>query len=408
MATESPTITRVVLENYKSIAVCDVTLNRLTFLVGPNGSGKSNFLDALHFVADALRTTISQAVNQRGGIDDLICRAPGLLRDKGRPHQFSMQLELALPDGATATYAFSVASLTPGQVLIEEEVCEVRPPTADALPARFHRKRSKVTNNVTPSPLAVSPDRLYLVNASGLPQFGPVYEALNQMIFYNLNPASFRVPQQLEAGAHLAADGSNIASILRRFEQTYPRINDRVQQYLAQIVPGLHSVRVRAVPPYLTLQFHMQSEDGQYYEDFAASSMSDGTLRALGVLVALFQSGAGDTSPALVAIEEPEAALHPGATAVLLDALRDASEDLQVIVTTHSADILDDKDVAAGAVLAAVSRDGVTILGPMDDADRSVVRDRLYTVGELMRQGVLTPEPPPATGAVGTWLAGAR
>jgi len=55
-----------------------------------------------------------------------------------------------------------------------------------------------------------------------------------------------------------------------------------------------------------------------------------------------------------------------------------------------------------------VSRDGVTILGPMDDADRSVVRDRLYTVGELMRQGVLTPEPPPATGAVATALAGAR
>ena len=408
MATESPTITRVVLENYKSIAVCDVTLNRLTFLVGPNGSGKSNFLDALHFVADALRTTISQAVNQRGGIDDLICRAPGLLRDKGRPHQFAMQLELALPDGATATYAFSVASPTPGQVLIEEEVCEVRPPTADALPARFHRKRSKVTNNVTPSPLAVSPDRLYLVNASGLPHFGPVYEALNQMIFYNLNPTSFRVPQQLEAGAHLAADGSNIASILRRFEQAYPRINDRVQQYLAQIVPGLHSVHVRPVQSYLALQFHMQSEDGQCYEDFAASSMSDGTLRALGVLVALFQSGAGDTPPALVAIEEPEAALHPGATAILLDALRDASEDVQVIVTTHSADILDDKDVAAGAILAAVSRDGVTILGPMDDADRSVVRDRLYTVGELMRQGVLTPEPPPAMGIVDSALAGVR
>ncbi|WP_343414230.1 AAA family ATPase [Candidatus Amarolinea dominans] len=48
---------RVVLQNYKSIAGCDVQLGPLTFLVGPNGAGKSNFLDALRFVADALRTS---------------------------------------------------------------------------------------------------------------------------------------------------------------------------------------------------------------------------------------------------------------------------------------------------------------------------------------------------------------
>ena len=48
-------LTRVVLRNYKSIAACDVSPAQLTFLVGPNGSGKSNFLDALRFVADAVR-----------------------------------------------------------------------------------------------------------------------------------------------------------------------------------------------------------------------------------------------------------------------------------------------------------------------------------------------------------------
>ena len=52
---------RVVLRNYKSIAACDVSLAQLSFLVGPNGSGKSNFLDALRFVADALRFSIDHA-----------------------------------------------------------------------------------------------------------------------------------------------------------------------------------------------------------------------------------------------------------------------------------------------------------------------------------------------------------
>jgi len=46
-----PFISRVRLENYKSIESCDVWLSPLTVLVGPNGSGKSNFLDALSFTA---------------------------------------------------------------------------------------------------------------------------------------------------------------------------------------------------------------------------------------------------------------------------------------------------------------------------------------------------------------------
>ena len=55
MGADRRLLTRVVLRNYKSIAACDVSPAQLTFLVGPNGSGKSNFLDALRFVADAVR-----------------------------------------------------------------------------------------------------------------------------------------------------------------------------------------------------------------------------------------------------------------------------------------------------------------------------------------------------------------
>lgn len=60
-------LTRVVLRNYKSIAACDVSPAQLTFLVGPNGSGKSNFLDALRFVADAVRFSLDHALRDRGG-----------------------------------------------------------------------------------------------------------------------------------------------------------------------------------------------------------------------------------------------------------------------------------------------------------------------------------------------------
>ena len=65
MATERRLLTRVLLRNYKSIAACDVSPAQLSFLVGPNGSGKSNFLDALRFVADALRFSIDHALRNR-------------------------------------------------------------------------------------------------------------------------------------------------------------------------------------------------------------------------------------------------------------------------------------------------------------------------------------------------------
>jgi predicted ATPase len=55
-------MTRIVLRNYKSIAACDVSPAQLCFLVGPNGSGKSNFLDAIRFVADALRFSPDHAL----------------------------------------------------------------------------------------------------------------------------------------------------------------------------------------------------------------------------------------------------------------------------------------------------------------------------------------------------------
>ena len=60
-------IRRVVLRNYKSIGNCDVHLRALTYLVGQNGAGKSNFLDALHFVRDALAGSLDNAINERGG-----------------------------------------------------------------------------------------------------------------------------------------------------------------------------------------------------------------------------------------------------------------------------------------------------------------------------------------------------
>ena len=124
--------------------------------------------------------------------------------------------------------------------------------------------------------------------------------------------------------------------------------------------------------------------------------MSDGTLRALGVLVALFQADNGRAHRVpLVGIEEPEIGLHPAAAGVLRDSLRDASRNTQVIVTSHSPDLLDDKDIPAEWIMPVNAEKGVTTIALVDDAGRTAIRNRLYTAGELLRLNELRPETRP-------------
>ena len=111
-AADSRLVTRVRLRNYKSIAACDVRPAPLSFLVGPNGSGKSNFLDALRFVAEALRFSLEHALRERGGIPEV--------RRRGRPNHFGIRLDLQLPR-AEGWYAFRVGAKARGGYGVQQE-----------------------------------------------------------------------------------------------------------------------------------------------------------------------------------------------------------------------------------------------------------------------------------------------
>ena len=85
----------------------------------------------------------------------------------------------------------------------------------------FEWNRARWRETTQPGPAAAI-DRLYLVNASGLPAFRPVYEALSRMGFYSLNPDSMRDLQSPDAGDLLARDGSHIASVLAQLKKNNP------------------------------------------------------------------------------------------------------------------------------------------------------------------------------------------
>jgi predicted ATPase len=379
---ESTFVTRIVLKNYKSIAACDVRLRPLQFLVGPNGAGKSNFIDALRFVAEALRTSLEHALRERGGINEV------RRRSGGHPTYFGIRLDFALPAGSTGHYAFRIGARPRGGYEVQYEECILRLASVPSRKEYFRVENGKVTTSVPVAPAAAT-DRLYLVNASGVAFFRPVYEAFSNMGFYNLNPDRIRDLQPPDPGKLLARDGSNLASVLAQLN-----FNDkqRIEEYLAKVVPGVYGVDVKVIGPKETLEFRQQVAGSKYPWRFLAINMSDGTLRVLGILIALFQANHEEKKVPLVGIEEPEVALHPAAAGVLLDSLRDASFRKQVIVTSHSPDLLDDDKLDTDSILAVVAEEGTTQIGPLDDAGRSALRDRLYTAGELLRLNQLSPD----------------
>ena len=61
-------------------------------------------------------------------------------------------------------------------------------------------------------------------------------------------------------------------------------------------------------------------------------------------------------------------------------------------MTSHSPDLLDNSDIPIEALLAVSNQDGLTQIGPIDAAGRDVLREKLFTPGELLRQNQLAPD----------------
>lgn len=380
-------ITRVVIKNYKSIAGCDVSLAPLQFLVGRNGAGKSNFLDALAFVRDAIADNLEHAFNVRQGLNQV------RRRSGGHPQNFGIRLEFNLPDGkgTKGSFAFELTSKKGQAFHIKEEMAELLTP---GLPLKsYHIKNGKIDSpyagkNMPP----VVRDRLYLQNIGGHDEYRLLFDALRTMGIYNINPREMVRPLPPEIKTLLKEDGSNIATILSVLT---PESKEVIQGYMKKIVPfvsDFNSANMGSAWKYV--EFSQEVKSQKHPWRFFPVNMSDGTLRALGILVALLQKQKGDSNsfPALVGIEEPETALHARASGALLDALEKASQTRQVIVTTHSTEILDNKIITPDKILPVALFDSETCINNIDKASKEMLEQHLTTAGELLRQDILRPD----------------
>lgn len=375
-------ISRVVVKNFKSIGYCEVKLGSLTYLVGANGSGKSNFVDALHFVRDALSGSLDNALNERGGI------AQVRRRSSGHPNHFGIRLDFVLPDGEKGYYAFNVGAISGGGYEVQNEECVI---AGVGKGPYFNVEKGELKSTSEESFPSVTSDRLALVSVSGMKTFRPVFDGLVLMGFYNLNPKVMKELQKPQDGRLLKPFGDNVASVIAHLERIAPDQKVKIEEYLQVVAPMVESFERKQIGPMETIEFRQAMAGAKHPWKFFAQNMSDGTLRALGVLTALFQANK-DYAPTLIAIEEPETALHPAASGALRDALKEASTETQVIVTSHSPELLDDFNIDSDSIVAVTSQGGETAMAPIDEKSRDAVRDHLFSVGELLKLDRISPD----------------
>jgi predicted ATPase len=407
---------RVRIRGYKSIAFCDVTLEPLTILVGRNASGKSNFLDALAFLRDLMEMSAAAAVNTRKGWGSLHCRT-------GSPSFIEMGIEAtfaSLQSKWNADYSFSLQVAPQNQIRVRHESLNL----TQSLPGHdrhcgYHVSEGRLEwigeehfeedsewtskedvahdfgSNKLEDPRFFKqwrPDRLVL-SVIGTQPFVDFAEGLRASGVYNFHPPAIRSHQPSATAPILKCDGANLARAIEGLREIEPDTVTRIKQYMKAIVPEIAEFYRQEYGDFETVRFNLNARGGQSPLKLDASSMSDGTLRVLAALVAAFQIVLPSGFPGFIGIEEPETSLHPAALRALVDALDEATLRTQILLTTHSADILDNPAILPENVRVVQMVDGQTVIAPVDEASVEIVRQKLDTLGGLERQNQLEPDP---------------
>ncbi|MFH1117169.1 MAG: AAA family ATPase, partial [Pseudomonadota bacterium] len=96
--------------------------------------------------------------------------------------------------------------------------------------------------------------------------------------------------------------------------------------------------------------------------------------------------------PKVVGIEEPEASIHPALLEMIMEILMLESAGKQVLITTHSPEVLDQKELSDSQIRMVYLKKGQTMIAPLSDANRDIIRERLYSPGELLKMNEIQPD----------------
>lgn len=389
MDTPRPLLTRLRAENVRSFARLDLELGPLTVLVGPNGAGKSNVVELLRFLRDASAAGLAEALaRQRGWAsfcrnDSLLTKVEAILEVDQSILNYSVRLteeygairvlherleisgayeaDIFLRGGVFGSSLDSLAALGRG----ESDLSLVRP---NGLVSRLHDPHDRT-----------GPDDDAALGVAQLHY--RAFAAVRDVLVYNPAPSILRDQIQRTDSAYvLKEDLSNLGAILLAIRET--PFGDEVDRALALLVDGVTAYRVLQAGSTLVPQILYGPDDARNLD-----LESDGTIRLVAILAALYQP----VPPSLIVLEEPEMGLHPGVLGALAEIIDEATLRMQVLVTTHSPDLIDRFDPDVIRIVEKVN--GESVIGRVDPEQRDLIHKRLYRPSELMRIRGLVREP---------------
>lgn len=371
-------LTMLEISNYRSLGA-DVRLNlgELTVLVGPNGAGKSNITDAFQFLADCMHLGLEGAITKRGGMASV-----GRF-SAGRPFNVRVSAHVR-GDGFIGRYTFSVENESKGEYRVVAEEAEV---VETASGRRYGFLIQDGSWQAGPSELRpkVGGRSLALPLVAADERFAGLADELRSMAVYDIFPGDLREPQKYDPTKPMHKRGTNWTSIL--CDQPDDSWKPDMVTVLHKLTGDIEDMKIESLGGFLVARFRHTS-DSKREKWFDSSQESNGTLRVAGILTALLQQ----PTPSPVAIEEPELTVHPGALEVVLDYVRQAASGGQVVLTTHSPELLDKLDVATVRVVE--KRAGETQIQPLAEGQREAVRRGLLSLGEVLRTEGLQQEIP--------------
>ncbi len=357
------------ISNYRSLGGdLDVALGPLTALVGPNGAGKSNFLDALAFLADAMHLGLESALTKRQGI--------GAVRRWGAGRPFDVKLEVEAAGGDwSGSYSFTLTGDRIEEQRVKSETAAVQGPHGVT---QFRAENGSWESGPADLRPKVSPNALALPLLAADERFRPLADELRGIAVYTIFPDTLREPQKYDPAKPMGRNGQNWASILKD-DRDGTLVADLVA-VLERLTGDVRGLRAKPVGGYITVKFeHRVPEGTRRTKWFDAAQESDGTLRVAGIVTALRQAPA----PTLIGLEEPELTVHPGAFDLIIDYVREATADRQVVLTTHSPELLD-RLLPEEIRLVSPTPDGSRI-DPVPAERVALVREGLFGLGELHR-----------------------
>ncbi len=360
---------RIILKNWRNFREVDVVLGNRTFLVGPNASGKSNFLDVFRFLRDIVKPGggLQKAVSDRGGISKIRCLAA-----RKRP---DIEIEIHLSESPVKEpvwkYAIGVKQDQRGRHLpyIGYE--------------RVWKKDIQLLNrpddNDTKDNALLTQTHLEQINANQ--SFREVAKFFETVLYLHLVPQLVRNPHAF-SGPGIEGDpfGRNF---LERIAKTPVKTRQsrlrKIEGALRVAVPQLKNLTETkdeaGVPHLEAIYEHWRPMGARQRED----QFSDGTLRLLGLLWSLLESDS------LLLLEEPELSLNSGIIsklAALMHRLQ-RQKKRQIILSTHSADLLMDKGITGQEVV---------LLTPHLEGSKVEVASSIQEVRDLLEGGLSVAE----------------